>query len=518
MPSKNLKTNYPSLETLLSDLKTEPDNPALHHSLAQIYTQTNHIKEAISHYQKALAIHPHYAEAHNNFACLLVKQGNYQQALLHYREAVHSAPDYLQAHYNLGLLFLKKQQFKPASVQFNNVLSLAPLHIQARFYLGMIQMHMEELDNAQQTLEEVISQDSEHCEALNNLGVIALKKNQGQLAVHYFTQVIALDNSHQEARNNLAATFLAHDRFENALIHYRELLQLNPNNIEYLYNAAIALMMLNQLSEAKQFFEKVLRLHPHHPGIYNNLALLALRNNNRSDALHYLRQAILLNADDHTSQHMLHALEGNTRAPTIPRYAQDLFDNYAFHYDEHLQTTLHYTLPAHLLNMLQQSNLQPSLDILELGCGTGLCGEKLREISENLYGVDISSKMLEKARQKNIYKKLVLDDIAHFLATEQQNYDLIIAADVFPYFGDLTLLFKSIQKRLLPTGLFIFSTEISDVEPWQLQHNARFSHHLAYLEQICHSQSWQIQHYQEIVARQQNNQPVYMHLMLLSFS
>lgn len=518
MPSENLKNNYPSLEDLLAALTTQPDDPTLHHALAQAYAQIHNVTAAISHYQKSLGINPLYAEAHNSFACLLTKLGDYQQALLHYREAVHAAPDYLEAHYNLGLLLLKKQLFEAASVQFNNVLTLAPEHIQARFYLGMMQLQSDQLDKAQETLEAVVEQDPEHCDALNNLGVIALKKNHGQLAVHYFTQVIALNNNHQEARNNLAATFLAHDRFENALIHYRELLKIDAENIEYLYNAAIALMTLGQIAEAKQFFERILTIQPQHAATYNNLAALAMRSNNKSQALAYLQQAVTLNPLDHTSKHMLQAIEGNSLAATTPSYAQNLFDNYAFYYDEHLQKKLQYTLPERLLTLINQSNLKPPLDILDLGCGTGLCGEKFKSLSKKICGVDISTKMIEKARQKKLYDRLEVDNIEHFLETDQDKYDLIIAADVFPYFGDLKPLFNKITQRLLPSGLFIFTTEISENQPWQLQPNARFSHHLTYIKKLCASQNWQIHHYEKIIARHQDTQPVWVHCMLLSYS
>ena len=77
-------------------------------------------------------------------------------------------------------------------------------------------------------------------------------------------------------------------------------------------------------------------------------------------------------------------------------------------YDDvvHLLAVPHQNYVEELENRLGKSEIE-SKHILDLGAGTGLCGEVLRNAGfENVDALDISSEMLEEARKKNIYKNL----------------------------------------------------------------------------------------------------------------
>ncbi len=504
-----------SILYLLQALKVHPDDPVLLNNLANAYKKNLKYEEAIRYYLQAIGLNPEYAQAHNNLATIYALQNNYQQALTHYVKAVNAEPDFSAAHFNLGLLLLRNNQLAAAKTQFNNVISLYPDHTEAQFYLGVLNLEDNLLVEAEQCLQKVLEQDNEHVDALINLGVIALKKEQNQLAVDYFSKALALDNENIDARNNLAATFMHHDRFENALMHYDVLLIKDPDNIEYLYNSGVAQMALGHLNEAIIFFEKVLSLQNRHTPSLNNMAAIYLKMDQRETSREYLRQALAINPQDTISKHMLHALSGSKEADTTPEYAQNLFNNYALYYDQHMQGQLNYSIPQHIGRMIHQLELIQVNKTLDLGCGTGLTGVVLREISKQLTGVDIAAKMLAHAKEKGIYDVLTQNELTEFLKENKHHFDLIVAADVLPYFGDLDALFDAIHQHLNTEGYFIFTTEISKTIPWLLEPSARFSHHPDYIKELAERYKFQLDKQEKVPARLQNQQPLEVMLYAL---
>lgn len=493
---------------LLQAHQLNPDDATLLNNLANAYKKSHQLDKAIEYYLEAIKLRPDYAQAHNNLATVYAVQNNYSNALEHYSKAVHAEPDFSAAHFNLGLLLLQNNQLDAAMTQFNNVVTLSPYHTEAHFYLGILHLEKNALSEAEHAFQSVLEQDSEQVDAITNLGVIALKKEQNQLAVDYFSKTLALDNDNIDARNNLAATFMHHDRFENALMHYDVLLKSEPNNIEYLYNSGVAQMALGHLNEAIIFFDQVLNLQNNHTASLNNLAAIYLKMDQRETAREYLRQALVINPEDKVSHHMFHALSGDADAKTSPEYAHNLFNNYALYYDQHMQGTLQYSIPQYITRIIHQLDLPKKTHTLDLGCGTGLTGIVLRERSERLVGVDIAAKMLAQAKEKGIYDELAEAELHDFLAQHKTHYDLIVAADVLPYFGELDALFQEVSEHLKSEGYFICTTEISSTTPWLLQTSARFSHHPDYIKKLAEQNHLQLVQQEKVPARIQNQLPL----------
>lgn len=486
-------------------LEYEKTDASLYNNLANAYQRQGQTQAAIANYEAALALNPHYAQALSNLASLQSKQGELQQALQYYKQAVHAQPDFTAAHFNLGLLLLKMQAFSAAQTQFNNVITLNPEFTEAHFYLGILALQADELKAAEQSFQQVLRLEPEHPDALVNLGVIALKQEQPQQAIAYFTQALVLDNNHLDARNNLASTFMHHDRFENALIHYEDLLQQQPDNPEYRYNAGVAEMALGHLDKAEAHF---LHLGEDFAAL-NNLAAIELRRGDRAKAEDYLSRAVALNPGDTASRHMLNALQGKTVSDgACEDYARNLFNNYALYYDQHLQQQLQYALPQQIIRLIHAQQRLHFPRTLDLGCGTGLTGVVLRELSGQLIGVDIAAKMLAQAKSKGIYDELIEAEIIQFLQQDKPLYDLIVAADVLPYLGDLQTFFQVIKARMQADGLLVFSIEVTDRADFKLEETARFSHQPDYIQRGCAAAGLEIIQAEKTIGRQQNQQPV----------
>jgi predicted TPR repeat methyltransferase len=182
----------------------------------------------------------------------------------------------------------------------------------------------------------------------------------------------------------------------------------------------------------------------------------------------------------------------------------------------HLLNALDYKVPQ-LLQKTLSSFLSKSqkLDILDLGCGTGLCGEQFKLYANSLTGVDLSPNMLAVAAQKHIYNTLKSCDLTEFLTDKIKQYDLILAGDVLVYIGDLSTLFQLASRSLRPHGLFAFNAEICADADFKMNQSGRFSHSKDYLETTAINNHFKIVHYESVITRQQNNEPVYGHLTIL---
>lgn len=480
------------------------NDPILNMNLANVYKIVNNPEKAIHYYKSAININPKYAKAHNNLAGLYSELNNYQQSLYHYREALHADPSFTIAHLNLGLLFFRNKEIQPAIIQFHNVLAIDESNLTALFYLGLINLAQDKLNEALDLFQKVLQINPEHVESLVNIGVILLKQNKQQLAIDYFTRALALDENNLEAKNNLAATFIHNDRYENALVYYLELLKEYPNNLEYLYNTGVAQMGLGKIDDAINLFKQVLSIDNKHFGALSNLAAIKMRNRDRNGALDLLKKALEVEPSNKTTKFMLQALS-HEQVGTCKEYAADLFNHYALYYDKHMQDTLQYKLPQKLWEILNKLKLNNLNLILDLGCGTGLCGDVLKEFSKHLIGVDISSKMLEIAQNKGVYERLVSKDILEFLQEDKNKYDLIVCLDVLPYFGSLNKFFNYTSERLSNNGIFIFSTEISEIDDWQIQESVRFKHAPQYILNLCKENNLLLEYNERVSARKQDN-------------
>jgi predicted TPR repeat methyltransferase len=468
-----------------------------------------------------IELRPNYAEAYNNLAILYEKKNDYANALKNYAKAVNLQPNYVAAHHNLGLLFLKHSQLDEAIVQFKNVIELNPLSSSAHYYLANCFLGKNELDLAKMHYLEVLRFEPEHSDSLNNLGVVSLKKNEPQLAIDYFTKALAFDIDHEDAQNNLAATFMQYDRYENAARHYRDLLKNHPKNTEYHYNIAVAYMNLGHLEEAIEHFTQVLAADSQHVASLNNLAAIYWRLDRKDEAKTLLLKVLDIDPNNQNSHYLLSAATHREEYKKAPEdYVKNLFDNYAVQYNEHLCKELKYSLPERIGALLETlpsvtKELKTNKSALDLGCGTGLLGSYLKPYFPKICGVDLSQKMLDIAKKTEYYDQLFCDDIQSFLLNTSEQFELITAAEVFEYCGDLSTLFFEIAHHLKPQGLFVFSIESTQEKDFTLQETARFAHNSEYIHRLAKQSNLTILEEIPLSARLQNNQPLSSRLFLL---
>jgi len=128
--------SYESYERLWTDTVAQDPNCWLgHNNLGAVYLQKGRVDEALANFQKALEIHPRYADAHYNMGEAFALKGDMDQAIVEYEKALEIDPNDVDTHDNLGLAFLQMRKANEAMVQFREALRLKPDDGNAQVYL-----------------------------------------------------------------------------------------------------------------------------------------------------------------------------------------------------------------------------------------------------------------------------------------------------------------------------------------------------------------------------------------------
>lgn len=198
---------------------------------------------------------------------------------------------------------------------------------------------------------------------------------------------------------------------------------------------------------------------------------------------------------------------------TAASYVEALFDQYAPRFESALVEKLGYRVPAlldaHVADVMAEHGIAQFAKALDLGCGTGLMGEKLRAKASWLEGVDLSAAMIAETGRKRIYDRLEKAELVSFLRERPAYADLITAADVFIYCGSLPPVLGAVVPALRPGGLLAFSLEAHDgEEPVFLRPSLRYAHGIAPTRQALLDSGLEILRFDMATLRQDRGAPI----------
>lgn len=413
--------------------------------LGMIYIKAGNIELAIRHLQEAIRLNPNNAETHNNLAGIYYRQGNINLAITFYEKSIRRDPDSWEAHYNLGNCYIKLNMVLQAIEQYQAVLTLQPGHLNAKLNLAMALVSISDYVAALPLL----------------IDVAAMDKYNGELQGHLATAYLELGHSEQ------------------ALQQYRVALELDPDRGEWHHNLAVLYLRTQQNDHAKQHFTRALELQP----------------------------------DNSIAKHMLASLNETPTTSSPPKeYVESLFDQYAGYYNKHVTDTLKYQVPQLLRHAMSKfiTAATPQKSILDLGCGTGLCGIYFRDLARFLVGIDLSTLMLAQAKTLGAYDALCCGNILETIPGLNQSYfELVIAADVFVYIGDLEVMFKCIKSSLETNGQLAFTVEDQETnDTFILQATGRYAHSQLYIIALATKHAFAIEINNPITPRVQNETPI----------
>lgn len=256
-----------------------------------------------------------------------------------------------------------------------------------------------------------------------------------------------------------------------------------------------------------------------------NRALSLEKSGNFDAAADAYAEVLALDPEDHggASVRLASMGRGETPVKAPDAYVSTLFDQHADVFDNVLVEQLGYCVPLLVRQRLQALELGPFNRVLDLGCGTGLTGGALRDMAEDITGIDLSENMVEIAHEKDLYETLYVAEAVDFLDdNEDEPFDLIVATDVLPYMGALEALFFGAVDNLVPGGLFIFSSETLPTEtfagrPFMVGPHQRFAHAETYLRERLTATGFEVIEIGDITVRMEEGEPIAGHLVIARF-
>jgi len=438
-----------------------------------------------------------------------------------------------------GLSWHRKGNLIEAQALYQRVLDHRPKHPEALNYMGILQQQRGQSGRAEQLIRQAILSAPGYAAAYANLGNVLLVQRRYEDAITAYRQAILLGPDEVEACVNLGAVLRGLGRLPEALEAYRQAKARRPLDVEIRLRLGTILAELEQTGEAVAVLEEALRDNPTHEEVAKQLGTLLHRLGRVEDArvvfgnavfqlgddksaLTLLQHWLRLMPDDRIAQHRLAAWLGQDEIPVraSDAYVTYLFDHYADQFDSHLLEQLNYRAPAVIVAQIAEILEVPAarLDILDAGCGTGLCAPLLRPYARHLTGVDLSPRMLDKARERGGYDELVVAELTAFLAGQQSAYDLIVSADTLVYFGALDAVLHAVTAALRPGGWLAFTAEaLVDTAPpagFRLNPSGRYSHTAEYLDRSLKAAGLEVRTITEATLRLENDQPMVGYVVL----
>ncbi|WP_303721769.1 tetratricopeptide repeat protein [Malonomonas rubra] len=361
-------------------------------------------------------------------ALCLHQSGALPEAELIYKRTIQTAPDDLNALHYYGLLCHQQDRHKEATELIQQIINLAQNNADAHNNLGNVMEGLGRIDEAERCYLKAIELLPAHAPAYNNLGVILMDQNTTAEALEAYSKATSLNSNSADFQYNLGNALRRTGNYSPAAEAYHRAVQLNPEHAGAWQGQAQALVLDGRKNDAEQMFEEWQESDPANP------------------IIPYLKASCL-------------SEQAPERAPNA--YVEQIFDDMAERFNAHLLENLEYRAPALIAEVIKEQLPESvaNLDVLDAGCGTGLCADFLLPYAKHLCGVDLSAGMLQKASGRQAYDELRKAELPQFMAQAPESYDLIVSADTLCYFGELGAVTQAASQALRPGGLLAFTLE-----------------------------------------------------------
>lgn len=385
-----------------------------------------------------------------------------------------------------------------------------PLH-----FLGVLLHQDGKSEEALSMIDRSLDMDPGVASWHNNRGNVLLVLQRAEEARAAYERCRELEPANLAVANNLACLRRALGDLDAAEALFRDLLAREPGFADAHTNFANLLVQTKRLQEAMHHFGTSLELRPDDPKATRMMGLIFAHTGQPEKAARAFERWITAEPDNPQPRHHLAAVTGKNAPERAPDdYVSKLFDSFSLSFDERL-AFLEYRAPSLVAGVLQRLEPQArgDLDVLDAGCGTGLCAPFLAPYARSLIGVDLSGGMLDKARERGGYDELVKAELVGYLQAHPGRCDLIVSADTLCYFGRIDDAMRAAAAALRPGGRLIFTVEAltgetSDPAGYRLQLHGRYAHEQSYVEACLALAGLQVSVVESVVLRKEVGEPV----------
>jgi predicted TPR repeat methyltransferase len=318
--------------------------------------------------------------------------------------------------------------------------------------------------------------------------MLCVQRGDAGAGIDFLRRSVESAPSNPHAWLNLGNVLVILGNQEEARAAFTRTTELAPNLAMGWFNLGVCLGRGKQPLEAASALHRALQLEPGHIPAYEYLAVVLHRLGNYAEAAEVFREWLTHDPGNPIALHMLAATTGG-EAPSraADAYVRHLFDDFASSFDQNL-ASLRYRAPQLIAERLGRETAGHTAgDMLDAGCGTGLCAPLVRPLARTLVGVDLSTAMIDKARARGGYDELVVAELCAFMSSRPQAFDVVISADTLVYFGALEEPLRAARSCLRKGGLLVFTVEHgepregSPVPAYRLEPHGRYSHSEEYV-------------------------------------
>lgn len=490
-------------------LAHDPDDARALSALGILSRQLNRNDLAIAFAGRAVQINPNSAIYYHNYgeAWLAIKEP--EQAALAFRKAIALESSRPEPYAGLGIALQHLGRWGESVDALGKAVDLGLRHPPIYIDLARALMRCGKLDDADLLLDRAAKLNADLPELWQVRGEILGHRKKFCEAVEAFQRASQLAPDYPRPHHGMGVVLALQGEFDRAATAMRRALKLDPNYPEAHCGLGAIQLRTRHIDDAIASYQKALSIKPAYHEARADLALAYEKAGRLKDAAEQYAALAKATADE-TFYRFQQASVGQGKAPPAapPELVARLFDKYAGSFDEHLTKFLGYRAPQLIFQSVAPLAPAKKLDILDLGCGTGLCGQLFKPVAQKLVGIDLSSAMVEKAKERGIYDRLIVGDLVETSPIASERFDLVTACDVFCYLGDLAPIFAKVSSLLKPTGLFAFTVEAIDEGDYTLRQTRRYAHSPAYIRNLAGRARYDVISLERTALRTENKKDV----------
>lgn len=409
---------------------------------------------------------------------------------------------------------------------YKQILEHDPKQADALHFAGLLSHQQGDDDQGIDLIKRSLEVFPGNAGAHNNLGNVYKRAGRADEAIDSYSAALGISPNHADTWNNFGVLLRGADRMDEAEKALRNAVTINTKHAEAWHNLGLLYLFTGHLHAAGDAFETCLDLGTKRWGdpVWHARVLCAIGRRDR--ALNQMELHLERHPDDPVARHQIAAIKGETVERASDGYVKQHFDSFADSFDEVLGR-LEYRAPeivAGVVDRLMEGR-DPIGDVVDLGCGTGLCGPLIRSHCKVLTGMDLSEGMLRKAaelKQDNglrVYDHLVEAELVTFLNEAPRDcFGMATCVDTLCYFGPLDQMMTALKPALRPGGIMIATVERCedlDGPGYMIDQSGRYSHTKPYLEQAAKGAGLNFASVEEVILRKELGKDVHGYVFVV---